>query len=286
MSSHNVSSAVTYTTISSDSDRPSRGIPLMNAGELPEMDPYEEIEDQHYAADASPLTLSLGYIAESDQKEILEEDSKEDPIDYAVDTNDNEEDEEEEESSDDEEEEEEEEHLAPAVALSAVDFVPSAKETEPFETDESAATPPPPPAYRTTSKMFEIGESSTTAARQPRSNMARRVDYGFVAGVHRWESAEFQTCHQDVKDDRAALCDEVDTLRRYLSSLCTTHEQERVEACQALDRSEAHIRALEARIAVLEVEPLTSFLKTLRLLYRSSKLRLSTPGLVVMIKET
>nr|GFD33636.1 hypothetical protein [Tanacetum cinerariifolium] len=27
---------------------------------------------------------------------------------------------------------------------------PSAEETEPFETDESAATPPPHPAYRTT----------------------------------------------------------------------------------------------------------------------------------------
>ncbi|GJY00773.1 hypothetical protein Tco_0358925 [Tanacetum coccineum] len=47
-------------------------------------------------------------------------------------------------------EEAEEEHLAPAypvvVALPAT--APSAEETEPFETDESAATPPPHPAYR------------------------------------------------------------------------------------------------------------------------------------------
>ncbi|GKD27730.1 hypothetical protein Tco_1233944 [Tanacetum coccineum] len=44
-------------------------------------------------------------------------------------------------------EDEEEEHLAPAdsAALPAIDPVPSAEETEPFETDESAATPPPPP---------------------------------------------------------------------------------------------------------------------------------------------
>ncbi|GJS32214.1 hypothetical protein Tco_0530596 [Tanacetum coccineum] len=46
---------------------------------------------------------------------------------------------------------EEEEHLAPtnstAVALPAVDHAPSAEETEPFETDKSAATPPPHPAY-------------------------------------------------------------------------------------------------------------------------------------------
>ncbi|GJS60863.1 hypothetical protein Tco_0655647 [Tanacetum coccineum] len=34
-----------------------------------------------------------------------------------------------------------------------MDPVPSTKETEPFETDESAATPPPPPAYRTTARM-------------------------------------------------------------------------------------------------------------------------------------
>ncbi|GJW13008.1 hypothetical protein Tco_0017141 [Tanacetum coccineum] len=43
--------------------------------------------------------------------------------------------------------EEDEEHLTPAdsivVALPAIDQAPSAEETEPFETDESAATPPP-----------------------------------------------------------------------------------------------------------------------------------------------
>ncbi|GJV55928.1 hypothetical protein Tco_1456933 [Tanacetum coccineum] len=52
-------------------------------------------------------------------------------------------------------EEAEEEHLAPAypvvVALPAT--APSAEETEPFETDESAATPPPHPAYRMTARI-------------------------------------------------------------------------------------------------------------------------------------
>nr|GFC37393.1 hypothetical protein [Tanacetum cinerariifolium] len=56
-----------------------------------------------------------------------------------------------------EEEEEEEEHPAPAdsvvVAPTAVDQTPSAEETEPFETNESAATPPPHPAYRTTARI-------------------------------------------------------------------------------------------------------------------------------------
>ncbi|GJZ70801.1 retrovirus-related pol polyprotein from transposon TNT 1-94 [Tanacetum coccineum] len=53
--------------------------------------------------------------------------------------------------------EEEEEHPAPAdsavVALPAADQAPSAEETEPFETDESAATPPPHPAYRVTARI-------------------------------------------------------------------------------------------------------------------------------------
>nr|GEZ50487.1 hypothetical protein [Tanacetum cinerariifolium] len=42
----NMKSAVTYTSISSNSDGPSWGIPLMNAGELPEMDPYEKVAQQ------------------------------------------------------------------------------------------------------------------------------------------------------------------------------------------------------------------------------------------------
>ncbi|GKD66011.1 hypothetical protein Tco_1308119, partial [Tanacetum coccineum] len=53
--------------------------------------------------------------------------------------------------------EEEEEHPAPAdstdVALPVVVQAPSAKETELFDTDESAATPPPHPAYRITARI-------------------------------------------------------------------------------------------------------------------------------------
>ncbi|GKF93926.1 hypothetical protein Tco_0283626, partial [Tanacetum coccineum] len=52
---------------------------------------------------------------------------------------------------------EEEEHPAPTdstdVALLAIDQASSAEETEPFETDESAATPLPHPAYRVTSRI-------------------------------------------------------------------------------------------------------------------------------------
>ncbi|GKC67927.1 hypothetical protein Tco_1100525 [Tanacetum coccineum] len=54
MSSDNASSAVTYTSISSDSNGLSWGIPLVNAGELPEMDPYEEVAQQGQAHPLSP----------------------------------------------------------------------------------------------------------------------------------------------------------------------------------------------------------------------------------------
>ncbi|GJX89298.1 hypothetical protein Tco_0341312 [Tanacetum coccineum] len=54
MSSDNASSAVTYTSISSDSNGPSWGIPLVNVGELLEMDPYEEVAQQGQAPPLSP----------------------------------------------------------------------------------------------------------------------------------------------------------------------------------------------------------------------------------------
>nr|GFD44405.1 hypothetical protein [Tanacetum cinerariifolium] len=47
----------------------------------------------------------------------------------------------------------------PEQAPPSPDYVPaanqplSAEETEPFETDESAATPPPHPAYRMTARI-------------------------------------------------------------------------------------------------------------------------------------
>nr|GEY91533.1 hypothetical protein [Tanacetum cinerariifolium] len=94
-----------------------------------------------------------------------DEDPEEDPVDYPGDGGDDGDDEEE--SSEDDEDEEdddemdveadEEEHPAPAdsvvVAPITADHAPSAEETEPFETDESAATPPPHPAYRTTARI-------------------------------------------------------------------------------------------------------------------------------------
>ncbi|GJW69551.1 hypothetical protein Tco_0126468 [Tanacetum coccineum] len=54
MSSDNASSTVTYTSISSDSNGLSWGIPLVNADDLSEMDPYEEVTQQGQAHPLSP----------------------------------------------------------------------------------------------------------------------------------------------------------------------------------------------------------------------------------------
>nr|GEZ83821.1 hypothetical protein [Tanacetum cinerariifolium] len=188
------------------------------------------VEDQPYAEDASPNAQSPEYVLEFDLEAHLEddddEDPKEDPIDYPADGGDDDDDEEG--SSEDDEDddmdikadEEEEEHPAPAdsvvVASTAADQAPSAKETEPFETDESAATPPPHPAYRMTARIsipapvpmpawsdsevvrllaipevtlpppkklgialgprYEVGESSSAAAARP----AGEVGYGIT----------------------------------------------------------------------------------------------------------
>ncbi|GKD44501.1 hypothetical protein Tco_1269146 [Tanacetum coccineum] len=142
------------------------------------MPPEDEIlsaEEQPLPADVSPTADSPGYVPESDPEEDLEEDDdedpEEDPVDYLADGGDDGDDEDG--SSDDDEDEdvdiegdkEEEEHPAPAesttVALPAVDQAPSAEETEPFETDESAATPPPHLAYRVIARILIRDEPPT-----------------------------------------------------------------------------------------------------------------------------
>ncbi|GJZ97835.1 hypothetical protein Tco_0670288, partial [Tanacetum coccineum] len=86
-------------------------------------------KDQPYAEDVSPTAQSPDYVPEEDDDVYIEANK----------------------------DEEEEEHPAPAdsvvVALPTTDQAPSIEETEPFETDESAATPPPHPAYRMTARI-------------------------------------------------------------------------------------------------------------------------------------
>ncbi|GKF11652.1 hypothetical protein Tco_0049578 [Tanacetum coccineum] len=125
-------------------------------------------EDQPGAEDTSPTAQSPDYVLESDleadPEEDDDEDPEEDPVDYLTDGRDDGDDEEgsSEDDKDDDidietDKDEEEEHSAPAdyvvVALPATDQASSAEETEPFETDESAATPPPHPAYRVIARI-------------------------------------------------------------------------------------------------------------------------------------
>ncbi|GJV21813.1 hypothetical protein Tco_1370833 [Tanacetum coccineum] len=125
MSLDNASSPVTYTSISSDSDGPSWGIPLMDAGELPEMHPYKEVAQQGQAPPLlhayvpDPIELDEHvpvYVLEPEHPEYHV------PSDNDMQVKD---------QPDDEDTEEEEPFEG-------------SDETEPFEEDETAVTPPPP----------------------------------------------------------------------------------------------------------------------------------------------
>ncbi|GKC72422.1 hypothetical protein Tco_1118305 [Tanacetum coccineum] len=115
------------------------------------------LEDQPLPADASPIALSPGYVADFDPDEDPEEDPEEDHADYLADGGDGDDepsddddddtdDEDEEPIEEEDNDEEEEEHLALAdsSAIPVVDHVPSAGDTKAFETDDSTPTPSSP----------------------------------------------------------------------------------------------------------------------------------------------
>ncbi|GKC03152.1 putative reverse transcriptase domain-containing protein, partial [Tanacetum coccineum] len=191
-------STVTYTEVSNPfeglSDIGSPGVVTPEHEGLPWMldDPYVQ-EDEVFPAEEQPLPAAISptaqspdYVPKSDPEEDPEEDDdedlEEDIVDYPADKGDDGDDEEEspEDDEDDDvnteavDDKEEEEHLAhadsTAVALLAADQAPSAEETEPFETDESAATPPPHPAYRITARISIRDE--TPISLPPREEIA------------------------------------------------------------------------------------------------------------------
>ncbi|GJZ42133.1 hypothetical protein Tco_0589019, partial [Tanacetum coccineum] len=150
------SSAVTYTSVYTDS---ASGRVFWGAD--------EEVSDGGvprvivYGYDRLPMQpVALpspdyvpGYVPDSDPEKDPEEDSKEEHVDYPADGGDGDDEPSDDDTDDDDdddeepfEDEEEEEHPAPAdsSAIPVVDPVPSAGDTEAFETDESAPTPRPP----------------------------------------------------------------------------------------------------------------------------------------------
>ncbi|GKC86506.1 hypothetical protein Tco_1147155, partial [Tanacetum coccineum] len=113
----------------------------------------------------------------------------------------------------------------------------------------------------------EIGESSAAAAaRQPGPTIETRLldterrimtalelvnmRVTYQVDVCTRESSEFCTRHHDAQKDRAAVRAEIEVLRRERLA----YEQESMETRQALARSEAYYRALEARVTVLEIK--------------------------------
>ncbi|GKA02411.1 hypothetical protein Tco_0675076 [Tanacetum coccineum] len=228
------------------------------------------VEDQPLPVDASPTTLSSGYVADSDPKE----DPEEDPADYPADGGD------EEESSKDEsfdDKEEEEEHLAPADSLLSVpNFVPSAKETEPFETDEFTTTPPPPrsphaiflglyasaptpplplpsilsllssPLLLIPSPPLPLplpDRKAAAAARQTRPVVARGVDYGIIDTL---DASILAT------DDRLMIA--LEGVNERMTYLAATHRHDNKEFYTRHQDAQDNRALLRARISTLARE--------------------------------
>nr|GEW24873.1 hypothetical protein [Tanacetum cinerariifolium] len=162
MSSDNASSAVTYTSISSDSDGPSWGISLMDTDELSEIDLYEEVAQQGQTPPLSPAYVPIHmelddhvpvYVLEpehpkyhvpsdDDMQEEPEEvhtdypadggDGDNEPFDDDDDDDDTNDEDEEPTKDEDDDEDEEEEHLAlyDSSVVPVVDPITSAGDIE------------------------------------------------------------------------------------------------------------------------------------------------------------
>nr|GFA26058.1 reverse transcriptase domain-containing protein [Tanacetum cinerariifolium] len=137
-----------------------------------------------------------------------------------------------------------------------------------------ADTPPRnKPLLATPRPGYKVGESSAAAARRPGPTMAHGVDCSYVetrlrdtkrrmmaalklvnlrvsyqVDVCTRESLELYTRHHDAQKDRAAVRAAIEVLR----SESLAYEQEGIQTREALAKSEAYYRALEARVAVLE----------------------------------
>ncbi|GKF83093.1 hypothetical protein Tco_0244749, partial [Tanacetum coccineum] len=139
ISSDDASSTVTYTSVSSGSSEPSVwGIPLVNAGEIPNMDPYEEVAQhgqahplspayvpdpmeldehvplyvpehpEHHESSEEDMPVEDQPAAEDPDSDSMEDDTDADSIDYLDEPEDAEEDPSEEHESEDEEAKEDE----------------------------------------------------------------------------------------------------------------------------------------------------------------------------------
>nr|GFA19471.1 reverse transcriptase domain-containing protein [Tanacetum cinerariifolium] len=202
MSLDNAQSAVTYTSISSDLDGPLWGIPVMNADELSEMEHYEEVAQQGqvpplsptypHADDASPITESPGYIANSDS---MGEDDDEDPEEDLS---------EEHKPEDDDEDPEEDPNKDPE---------PKEEDTKKEElSEESSASAARAPR----GQVEDVGYVRSLQASEHRmmtsiEEVNLRISY--QAQVHRQESKYFYTQLHDAQTDHKDIRLEIDVVR-------------------------------------------------------------------------
>nr|GEU59536.1 hypothetical protein [Tanacetum cinerariifolium] len=114
-----------------------------------------------------------------------------------------------------------------------------------------ADTPPQNrPLLATPRPRCEVGESSAAAARRPGPTMAYGADCSYVEtrlrDTERMMMAALELVN--LRKDRTAVRAEIEVLR----SERLAYEQEGIQTREALARSKAYCRALEARVAVLE----------------------------------
>ncbi|GKC29443.1 hypothetical protein Tco_1036737 [Tanacetum coccineum] len=288
-------STVSYTSISSEA----------RSWSIPTMDPYEEAAKK--ALEQASPPLSPAYIADADLEKDLEEDPKEDPADYPADGEDEEEeeesfgddadDEDEEEAFKEEDDDEEEEYLALAdsFAIPIDDHVPSAEETKPFETYESARTPPsprlcrvgisvrllPPMAASMEVRIAKVVGIQLRAASPlplpapsspfplpatdhiedvpkadvpPQKRLCLTAPTPSIRAIEERAMASIRVVNLRVNyqadDNRATVRAEIEVLRRERLA----YKRDSSETRQALARSEAHNKALEAQIAPMETQ--------------------------------
>nr|GEV54947.1 DNA-directed DNA polymerase [Tanacetum cinerariifolium] len=275
MSSDEASSGVTYTSISSDYEEPS-DLDYMPGLEEPEQAPlssdyipgpeYPEylalfdeevpVEDQPYVVADSPIALSSSYIAESDPKEDLEDESEDGPTNYSADKGDGDDDDDDDSSDDDEEKEEH--WLQPTLGGPSLYLPPPVPTSLPLPLPSPSPPPPPllvslfipppvdrredipevelPPRKRlcltAPTLKYEVEESSTAIARPTGGH---GVDYGFIdtlnAETRRRRSEEVFYGIRDVWVDSTEAVEEVgpmtlEGVNARVTELAKVHEEE------------------------------------------------------------
>ncbi|GKE78302.1 hypothetical protein Tco_1544422 [Tanacetum coccineum] len=221
---------------------------------IPPKDDVFLAEEQPLPAATSPTADSPGYIPKSDPERDPEEDGEEDPEEDPADYT--------------------------AVALPAVDHVLSEEETEPFETDECAATPPSPlipyssPLPQIPSPPLPIPSpppNSPTHIEVPKSCLPLRKRLHFVAPTpnHKVEdssaadvapgrpmSRELDYGITDTWDDLVGDIEEIipttlEGVNQRVTNLSTTFEQETTIMYGMMEDAQDDRSLLRARVKLL-----------------------------------